>query len=77
MDTQTIINIAAGAVLSIFGWLARALWDAVSKLREDIHELEVQLPSTYIMKQDFQDAVNNINLKLDKIWDKLEDKADR
>lgn len=77
MDTQTIINIAAGAVLSILGWFARALWDAVSKLREDIHDLEVQLPSTYIMKQDFQEAINNINTKLDKIWDKLEEKADR
>lgn len=77
MDTQTIINIAAGAVLSILGWFARALWDAVSKLREDIHDLEVQLPSTYIMKQDFQEAISNINTKLDKIWDKLEEKADR
>jgi hypothetical protein len=77
MDTQTIINIAAGAILSVLGWFAKAIWDAVARLREDIHAIEVKLPSTYIMKQDFQEAVNNINTKLDKIWDKLEEKADR
>lgn len=77
MDTQTIINVTAGAVLAVLGWFARVIWDAVSMLREDLHKLEVQIPSTYIMKQDFQEAMSTINAKLDKIWDKLENKADR
>ena len=45
MDTQTMINIGAGLALSVIGWLARTLWDAVTKLQNEIHQLEVDLPS--------------------------------
>lgn len=77
MDTQTLINIATGIVIAIAGWLARVLWDAVEKLKADIHELEVHLPTHYIRRDEFNEGLKEIKESLNKILDKLENKADK
>jgi hypothetical protein len=77
MDTQTLINVAAGIVIAIAGWLARVLWDAVEKLKADIHELEVHLPTNYIRRDEFNEGLREIKDSLNKILDKLENKADK
>ncbi len=77
MDTQTIINIVAGILVAVAGWLARVLWDAVEKLKTDIHELEVHLPTNYIRRDEFHEGLREIKITLNKILDKLENKADK
>ena len=77
MDTQTIINIVAGILVAVAGWLARVLWDAVEKLKTDIHELEVHLPTNYIRRDEFHEGLKEIKVTLNKILDKLENKADK
>jgi len=77
MEQQTIINISVGAILGVLGWFARVMWDSVNKLRDDIHEIEIALPSHYVRRDEFFDAVKLINDKLDRIYDKLEGKADK
>jgi hypothetical protein len=77
MDTQTLVNICAGAVLAVLGWFARVLWEAVSALREDLHKLEVDLPSNYIRRDEFQDGMKEIKDMLGKIFDRLDNKADK
>lgn len=77
MDTQTIINIVAGILVAVAGWLARVLWDAVEKLKTDIHELEVHLPTNYIRRDEFHEGLKEIKITLNKILDKLENKADK
>jgi hypothetical protein len=41
MDTQTLINFALGSLLALIGWLARQLWEAVERLKADLHQIEV------------------------------------
>jgi hypothetical protein len=77
MDSQMIINLAAGAILAAMGWLARVLWEAVSKLREDLHELEVELPRNYVRKDEFSDNMREIKEMLGKIFDRLDNKVDK
>ena len=77
MDAQTLVNIGAGAVLAVLGWFARVLWEAVTALREDLHRLEVDLPSNYIRRDEFQDGMKEIKEMLGKIFDKLDGKADK
>jgi hypothetical protein len=77
MDTQTLVNVCAGAVLAVLGWFARVLWEAVSALREDLHKLEVDLPSNYIRRDEFQDGMKEIKDMLGKIFDRLDNKADK
>ena len=77
LDMQTAFNIIVGICIAGAGWWCTEIWKAVAKLREDIHEIEVDLPSNYIKKEDFNDAMKTLNDKLDRIWYKLEDKADK
>jgi hypothetical protein len=77
MDTQTLINIAAGIIIAGMGWLARELWGAVKELRKDLHIIEVALPSNYIRKDEFQEGVKELKDICRQIFDRLENKADK
>ena len=77
MDSQTLINLASGATLAVFGWFARVIWEAVTALREDLHRIEIELPTSYVRKEELSEALRSISDKLDKIWDKLDEKADK
>lgn len=77
MDLQTIINITAGLVLSAMGWFARQLWEAVQRLQTDLHRLEVQLPERYTPRNEFVAAMEKVSSGLQRIYDKLDGKADK
>ena len=77
MDLQTIINIVAGLVLSVMGWFARQLWEAVQRLQTDLHRLEVQLPERYTPRNEFVAAMEKVSSGLQRIYDKLDGKADK
>ena len=77
MDAQTLINIGAGAILATVGWLCRTLWDAVERLKTDIQRIEVCLPSNYSRKDDIQCRFDKIDITLEKIFIKLDTKADK
>jgi hypothetical protein len=77
MDFQTLINLGAGTALSIMGWFARELWQAVKDLRADVAKLREELPKTYITKDDFKDAVSELKSLLIAIDLKLDRKIDK
>lgn len=77
MDTQTLINLAGGAILAVIGWFARSIYDAVNELRKDIHEIEVDLPKSYVAKDDFNITMKHIEDMFQRIYDKLDSKADK
>lgn len=77
MEPQTVINIVAGSVLMVAGWLFRELWQAVKALQADLHKIEIELPSSYIRRDEFSDGMREIKDMLTKIWDKLDGKVDK
>lgn len=77
MSDQGIINIIIGVVLSVLGWFARQLWDAVQTLKDDMKEIEVDLPTNYIRKDEFESRFDKIETMLERIFDKLDGKADK
>jgi hypothetical protein len=77
MDTQNLINLLGGAALSVFGWFARQLWDAMKELRADLHVLEVNLPEKYVKKDDIDRRMEHIESMFQRIYDKLDGKADK
>lgn len=77
MDPQMMINLVAGSVLAVLGWFARVLWESVNKLQEDLHQLEVDLPSNYIRRDEFADNMKEIKEMLGKIFDRLDNKVDK
>jgi predicted RNA-binding protein with EMAP domain len=77
MDTQYLINAALGATIGIAGWLGRQLWDAVQKMKDDIHRLEIDLPSHYIRRDEFAESLKELKEMLNKIFDRLDNKVDK
>ena len=77
MDLQILINVIGGSILAIMGWFARQLWEAVKELRADLHRIEVQLPSNYIRRDEFNDGIKELKDMLGKIFDRLDNKVDK
>jgi hypothetical protein len=77
MEPQTIIDIIAGAVLAALGWFANEMWTAMKELRQDVHDLEVTLPSRYVRREEFSEGIKEIKDLLGKIFDKLDNKVDK
>ena len=77
MELQSLMNIGVGIVLAGVGWFSRQIWDAVSELRRDIHDIEVELPKIYVRKDEFTEVIKEVKAMLEKIFDRLENKADK
>jgi hypothetical protein len=77
MDTQALINMAGGIILAGIGWWARMIWESVQKLKDDLHEIEVELPKTYVSKNDLDKRMQHIEDMFQRIYDKLDGKADK
>ena len=77
MEDQQIINVIIGVVLSVLGWFARQLWDAVQDLKKDVKQIEVNLPTHYVRKEDLESRLDRIELSLNRIFEKLDNKADK
>lgn len=77
MQSQDLINTVAGAALTVMGWFGRQLWDAVKELRSDLHRIETELPKNYVMKVDLDQRMQHIEQMFQRIYDKLENKADK
>jgi chaperonin cofactor prefoldin len=77
MDAQNLINIVGGTVLSVLGWFARQLWDAVQDLKRDVKAIEVDLPTFYVRKEDLESRLDRLEAVLNRIFEKLDHKADK
>jgi len=77
MDVQSILNLVGGTLMAVFGWLAKTLWDAVSKLKDDLNALEVRISTDYVRYDRLQDALKPIMDALNEIRETLNRKADK
>ena len=77
MDTQYVMNIASVAAIGAGGWFAREIWGAVKELRNDLHNIEVDLPKSYVSKLDMDKRMDHIEGMFQRIYDKLDGKADK
>lgn len=81
MDTQNLINIALGTIMAAIGWFARQIWEAVAELRRDVKEIEVAMPTHYVRRDEFAEAIRDLKQDLNdgfkRIYDKLDGKADK
>lgn len=77
MDSQHLINLAFGAASGVLGWFARELWSAVKELKSDLSDLREKMPQSYVMKEDYRRDIYEIKEMLGKIFDRLDNKADK
>ena len=77
MDWQILFNLGGTAVLFSIGWWCRQIWDSVQQLKQDMKQIEIDLPTHYIKKDEIKERFDRIELLLDKLYEKLEQKADK
>ena len=77
MDNQLLINLVLGGVMSVIGWFARVLWYAVDELKKDLSKLREELPKEYVGKDDYRQDVRELKEMLNKLFDRLDAKADK
>jgi hypothetical protein len=77
MESQSLINSALAIGCAGVGWLARELWAAVKLLQADLTRLSVDLPKTYVTRDDYRSDLKEIKDMLGKIFDRLDNKADK
>jgi uncharacterized coiled-coil DUF342 family protein len=81
---QTIINWVFVAVGVMVGAIAKAMWDAIKDLRKDnaglaknIGDLSDKINREYVRRDDYRDDINEMKGMLMRIFDKLDEKADK
>jgi len=77
MNSQDLINLAFGASASVLGWFAREMWAAVKELKADLAKLREELPRNYVIRDDYKADIREIKEMLTKLFDRLDNKADK
>ena len=67
-----LANVGFGVVSVIGGWTLRTLWDAVSRLREDLAALERVLPETYARRDDVRQMTEALVARLERLEEKID-----
>jgi hypothetical protein len=73
MDTQTLFNVAVTLAGGLGGWVLNNIWQSIRTLDKDVR----QMPRLYVTKEDYKSDISEIKQMLGKIFDKLDEKADK
>ena len=77
MEMQGIINLAGLIVMGIVGFLYKDNSYKLRNLEDKIHRIEVDMPTNYVRKDELSSHLNRIESMLNKIFERLEQKADK
>jgi len=75
--TQEMYNIIVGVGGAAIGWVLKVVWDSVQALQRDIKEIEKEVHTNYVHKDDFRQDIQEVKDILKQIFDKLDKKADK
>jgi|LakMenEpi03Aug12_release.lakeMendotaPanAssembly.Ray.scaffolds.fasta_scaffold02469_34 hypothetical protein len=74
---QTLLNIVFSGGMAVLGWLGKTIWEANKELRADLSKLREELPIDYVRKEDIEKRFDKIDMILHRIYEKLDNKADK
>ena len=77
MESQQVFNMVITASGALGGWMLKVIWDAITDLKKDVKDLNQEIHSDFLRKDDYRDDVTEIKSMLGKIFDKLENKVDK
>ncbi len=67
---QSILNFLLSAVSALILWI-------LTDLKKDVRDITKEVHEKYVQKDDYKDDITEIKGMLEKIFDKLEKKADK
>jgi uncharacterized protein YoxC len=77
MESQDIFNAAITLSGAFGGWILKTIWDAIKELKTEVRELNREVNQDFVRREDFKDSIVEIKDMLNKIFDKLDNKADK
>lgn len=84
MDHQTMFNVAIGLISAMLGWWLNNVWTSLKELQtadkelaEKVASIEILVAGQYVTRDEFNNVLNQVFAKLDKIIDAVNRKADR
>lgn len=84
MDWQPVINIGIAACLASVGWIMRTIFESVNGLKDSVHDIEINVVSNYVKKDEVREVMDKIDKRFDKmevligrLFDKIEAKQDK
>lgn len=72
-NLQVLFNIALGVAAFFGGWMVNSLTRSIERLDKDVREL----PHTYVLQANYHRDVEEMKTMLARIFDKLDNKADK
>jgi hypothetical protein len=73
VEPQFLINILFAVAGAAFGWILNSLTRQIVRIEDKISEI----PIMYVSKDDYRSDIAEIKNMLGKIFDRLDQKADR
>ncbi len=73
MDYQILFNIAVAIAGFFGGWTLNRIYIAIDRLDSDVRGM----PMNYVNRDDYKADIRDIREMLGKIFDKLDNKADK
>jgi hypothetical protein len=73
MEPQFLINILFAASGAAFGWILNSISRSIVRIEDRIAEM----PMVYVNRDDYRGDIGEIKSMLGKIFDRLDQKADR
>jgi hypothetical protein len=74
---QNLYNIAVAATGAAIGWFVKVIWDSVRSLEHDLREIERDLHTNYVAKDDYRQDILELKDMVKQIFNKLDRKADK
>lgn len=73
MEPQFLINILFAAAGAAFGWILNSISRSIVRIEDRMSEM----PMIYVNRDDYRADISDIKNMLGKIFDRLDQKADR
>ena len=73
MEAQSLINIIAAIAAFFAGWMINSITRSIDKIEDKLNAV----PIDYVSKNDYKDDLKRVYEMLDKIFARLDDKADK
>jgi uncharacterized coiled-coil DUF342 family protein len=70
---QDLVNWLFTAVGFMFGWLMTILWNAIKDLKNDVKQIERDLPEIYVRRDDFKEAVSELKNDMRELRQDMKD----
>lgn len=77
MDAQHLIDALFAICGALAGVVLKTMWATLQQLRLDMAELAKSIGRDYVRRDDYRDDISEIKGLLTRIFDKLDEKADK